>query len=142
MIRTYSQLRRLTSLYSRYGYLRLSQRVGDKTFGIDRYLNQKFYKSAEWKRIRDLVIIRDEACDLGILDFPISGKILIHHMNPMTLADVKLRDDDILNPEFLIATSENTHQAIHYGDESLLPYLPKQRVANDTNLWQRRQDDR
>lgn len=135
MIRTYSQLTKRTTLLDRYKYLRLLQGVGDKTFGADRYLNQRFYKSAEWKRIRDIVIIRDEGCDLGILDYPIGGKILIHHMNPMQLTNVTLRDEDILNPEFLISTSERTHQAIHYGDDTLLPSILILRVPNDTILW-------
>ncbi len=135
MIRTYSKLVEFTDLVSRYKYLKLSNSIGEKTFGSDRFLNQRFYKSAEWKRTRDIVIIRDEGCDLGILDYPIRGRILIHHMNPMVLIDVKLRNFDILNPEFLISTSEQTHQAIHYGDESLLPSLPILRLPNDTKLW-------
>jgi hypothetical protein len=135
MIRTYSKLKKFGSLLERYNYLRLSGIVGKETFGYDRLLNQDFYRSREWKRIRDIVIIRDEACDLGILDFPIGGKILIHHMNPVTVESIKTRDRDILNPEFLIATSERTHQAIHYGDSTLLPYIPIIRKINDTKLW-------
>jgi len=135
MIRTYSKLIKLETITDRYNYLRLSRSVGLKTFGSDRYLNQSFYKSREWKRIRDIVIIRDEGCDLGLLDFPIGYKILIHHMNPMLLDDVKSRNPDNLNPEFLISTSERTHQAIHYGDERLLPSIPILRMPNDTRLW-------
>jgi len=135
MIKTYSELSKLTSLDKRYGYLKLSRSVGVKTFGSDRYLNQRFYKSIEWKRIRDLVIIRDAGFDLGVLGFSISGKILIHHMNPITVTNVKFRDEDILNPEFLISSSERTHQAIHFGDIKLLPELLIYRIPGDTNLW-------
>ena len=135
MIRTYSILVKCFDLISRYEYLKLSRSVGLKTFGSDRYLNQSFYKSREWKRIRDIVIIRDEGCDLGLLDFPIGGKILIHHMNPMLLDNIKSRDPDNLNPEFLISTSERTHQAIHYGDKTLLPESHHSRFFRDTTLW-------
>jgi len=135
MIRTYSNLRKLNTLLDRYSYLKLSGSVGIETFGMDRYLNQKFYKSAEWKRVRDFVIIRDEGCDLGLPNFPIFEKIIIHHMNPIILKDITLRNRDILNPEFLISTSNRTHQAIHYGDESLLPIIPIQRKPQDTKLW-------
>ena len=135
IVRTYSELSKLLSLLERYNYLKLSRSVGVETFGTDRYLNQKFYKSREWKRIRDIVIIRDSGCDLGISDFPISGKILIHHMNPIRIPDIKLRNPDNLNPEFLICVSDRTHQAIHYGDKDLLPSIPILRIPNDTKLW-------
>lgn len=135
MIRCYSELIIRLTIEDRYDYLKLSGLVGKETFGLDRYLNQKFYKSTEWKRIRELVIIRDEGFDLGILDFPIQGKILIHHMNPIKIRDIRLKNLDILNPEFLISVSERTHQAIHYGNKSLLPYIPKQRKPGDTRLW-------
>jgi hypothetical protein len=135
MIKTYSELKKRTSLLDRYLYLRFSSLVGEETFGSDRFLNQRFYKSFEWKQIRDCVIIRDEGCDLGLLDYPISGKIIIHHMNPMLIEDIKFRNPDNLNPEFLISTSDRTHQAIHFGDESLLPIVPILRLPNDTTLW-------
>lgn len=135
MIRKYSDLKSLSTLESRYDYLKLNGVVGKETFGFDRYLNQRFYKSIEWKRIRDLVILRDNGCDLGIQGFEIHRAILIHHMNPVLVEDIKLRNPDILNPEFLICTSEQTHQAIHYGDKSLLPYIPIPRKPGDTKLW-------
>lgn len=135
MTRTYSKLITLPDIMSRYNYLKLSRSVGARTFGSDRFLNQDFYKSREWKHIRDFVIVRDKGCDLGLLDFPIGGKILVHHMNPMSLLDVKFRNEDNLNPEFLISSSERTHQAIHYGDKELLPSIPVLRVPNDTRLW-------
>jgi hypothetical protein len=123
------------SIEKRYDYLKLSGSVGEQTFGVDRYLNQKFYKSTEWKRIRDIVLIRDNGCDLGVLDFPILGRILIHHMNPIKVIDLRVKNLDVLDPNFLISSSERTHQAIHYGDNSLLPYIPKQRKPGDTRLW-------
>jgi len=137
MIRTYSNLILLPSLEERYFYLKLRKGVGERTFGSDRFLNQNFYKSDGWKRIRELVIIRDNGCDLGISDYPISGKILIHHMNPISLYDIKIRNEDILNLEFLISTSERTHQAIHYGDVTLLPQNPIVRKPMDTMLWRK-----
>lgn len=134
-IRTYSELSKFHSIESRYNYLRLSSSIGVQTFGWDRYLNQLFYRSPEWKRIRDLVIIRDEGCDLGIKGFEIHDKILIHHMNPISKEDILGRNPDSVNLEFLISTSSRTHQAIHYGDISLLPQVPIQRRLGDTKLW-------
>lgn len=134
-IRTYSELSPLRTIEERYDYLKLPGFVGEETFGWDRYFNQKFYKSTEWKRVRDIVIFRDDGCDLGIGGFEIGGKILIHHMNPMTIKDLKLGNPDVLDPEFLICTSFNTHQAIHYGDKSLLPQVPIVRTPGDTKLW-------
>lgn len=133
--RTYSQLIKYETIEERYDYLKLPGLVGEETFGVDRHLNQKFYKSSEWKRIRDAVILRDGACDLGVSDFPIHGRILIHHMNPIKVIDLRIKNLDILDPKFLICSSERTHQAIHYGDKSLLPYIPKQRIPGDTRLW-------
>lgn len=135
MTRSYSELIRLGSLEERFRYLRLGGRVGEDTFGFDRWVNQRFYASQEWKRVRTLVITRDQGCDLGVLDYPIQGRILIHHMNPMTQRDIRQRADMILDPENLICASHNTHNAIHYGDSSLLPVVPIERRPGDTKLW-------
>lgn len=134
-IRTYSNLILLPSFEERFRYLQLDGRVGEETFGFDRYLNQVFYRSPEWKAIRREVIIRDNGCDLGAEGFDIHGRILIHHMNPITLEDIERRRDYILDPEYLICVSHNTHNAIHYGDESLLITAPIERTANDTCPW-------
>lgn len=136
-IKTYSELCKLKDFKDRYEYLRLSGVVGEATFGFDRYLNQIFYRSQKWKSIRDFVIIRDNGCDLGIEGYEISGKILIHHMNPITLKDIEKESEFLLDPEFLICVSLNTHNAIHYGDESLLPLLPIERCKNDTCPWKK-----
>lgn len=137
-IRTYSELIALPTFEERYRYLRLTGRVGEDTFGFDRILNQKFYRSAEWKRIRDYVIVRDNGCDLGIEDRLIPGRILIHHMNPITEKDILYRTDALMNPEFLICVSHTTHNAIHYGDEDLLiSTTPIIRTKNDTCPWKR-----
>jgi len=135
MIKKYSELKQLKTFEERYDYLRLLGAVGKDTFGFDRYLNQSFYHSFEWRRARDLVIIRDNGCDLGISGFEIRDKILIHHMNPIRIEDLKDGNKDVLNPNFLICTSPRTHQAIHYGDKSLLPLLPVERRPGDTSLW-------
>lgn len=134
-IRTYSELIRLPTFEERYRYLRIGGRVGEETFGFDRYLNQMFYTSNEWRDIRDHVIIRDNGCDLGIPDREISGRILVHHMNPITVDDVVKRSKYLLDPEYLICTIKNTHDAIHYGDESLLFTGPIERRPNDTCPW-------
>lgn len=134
-IRTYSELSRLTTFKERYEYLRLDGKVGEETFGFDRYLNQIFYKSSEWKSIRDFVIVRDNGCDLGIGGYEIHGKILIHHMNPISPEDIAKWSDFLLNPEYLITTVLSTHNAIHYGDESLLITVPIERTKNDTCPW-------
>ena len=136
-IKTYSELITLPTFEERYRYLRLSGIVGEDTFGFDRYLNQVFYRSARWKRIRDHVIVRDNGCDLGIEDRTIYGKILIHHMNPITIRDIEKDSEYLLDPEFLICTTLNTHNAIHYGDESLLLLGPIERTKNDTCPWRR-----
>lgn len=135
IIRSYSELSRLRTFKERYEYLRLDGKVGKETFGFDRYLNQIFYKSDEWKSIRDFVIIRDNGCDLGIEGYEIHGKILIHHMNPISPKDIARRSENLLNPEYLITTVLSTHNAIHYGDESLLISAPIERVRNDTCPW-------
>lgn len=136
MIRTYSELSRMASFKERFEYLRLDGAVGTETFGFDRYVNQQFYRSQEWKRIRNEIIVRDNGCDLGIEGFEIHGRIYIHHMNPIMLKDIVHQTDFLLNPEYLICTTHQTHNAIHYGDESLLSTLePVQRTRNDTCPW-------
>ena len=134
-IRTYSELITLPTFKERYEYLRLGGRVGEDTFGFDRYLNQAFYKSEEWRSIRDHVITRDNGCDLGMEGHEIFGRILIHHMNPIRKEDIINRSDILLNPEYLICTIKNTHDAIHYGEESLLVIAPVERRKNDTCPW-------
>jgi hypothetical protein len=134
-IRQYSVLSRFKTIEDRYEYLKLDGVVGKQTFGWDRYFNQRFYHSIEWKRVRDFVIVRDEGCDLGIPGFEIRDKLLIHHMNPIWIEDLKSGNPDILDPEFLITTCDRTHQAIHYGDKSLLPQVPIIRRPGDTKLW-------
>lgn len=136
-IKTYSELSKLKTFEERYQYLRLGGSVGRETFGFDRYLNQVFYRSQKWKSIRDFVIVRDNGCDLGLEGYEIHGRIIVHHMNPITLADVTNESDFLLNPEFLICTIHNTHNAIHYGDESLLIQAPVERKENDTCPWRR-----
>lgn len=136
-IRTYSELIQLPTFEERYEYLRLGDRVGEVTFGFDRYLNQKFYKSIEWRDIRNYVITRDNGCDLAFdgMDIPNGVRVLIHHMNPMVAKDIALKEDWILDPEFLVCTTKRTHDAIHYGDSSLLYSDPVERSPNDTCLW-------
>lgn len=134
-IRTYSELITLPTFIDRYRYLKLGGKVGEDTFGFDRYLNQVFYQSKEWRSIRDYVITRDNGCDLGIPGHEIYGRILIHHMNPITADDILKRSDLLLNPEYLICTIKNTHDAIHYSDESLLITDPIERSKNDTCPW-------
>lgn len=135
MLRTYRQLNLLKTFEERYRYLRLSGNVGNETFGYDRYLNQMLYTSKKWLNVRDKVIIRDLGCDLGVEDYPIHGKIIIHHMNQITIEDIELYRDEIFDPEFLICTTHDTHNAIHFGNESLLPRLPIIRKRNDTSPW-------
>lgn len=136
-IRTYSDLSKLTTFEDRYNYLRLNGFVGQETFGFDRYINQVFYKSAKWRSVRDFVIVRDNGCDLGIEGREIYGKIIIHHMNPITIQDIEQESDFLLDPEFLISTVHETHNAIHYGDENLLIRMPIERKPNDTCPWRR-----
>ena len=136
-IRRYSELAQFKTFKERYDYLKLSGAVGVDTFGFDRYLNQIFYNSPEWKKIRDLVIIRDNGCDLGVEGFDIHGKIYIHHMNPISKEDVLERNDILLNPDYLVTTTMQTHNAIHYGDENQLLLMPQERTAHDTCPWKR-----
>lgn len=135
IIRTYSELITLPTFMERYKYLRIGGTVGADTFGFDRYLNQAFYKSEEWKSIRRHVIIRDCGCDLGIEGREIHERILIHHINPISEEDILDRSDYLLNPEYLISTSHRTHNAIHYGDDSILIDVPLERRKNDTCPW-------
>lgn len=135
MIKTYSELLQLDSFKERYSYLRIGGAVGKETFGYDRYLNQILYTSDEWRSLRREIIIRDNGCDLGITGFEIHGKILIHHINPITVDDVLRRAAKVFDPENLITTTLNTHNAIHYGDESLLILAPVERIKNDTCPW-------
>lgn len=134
-IKTYSELCLLPTYRERYQYLRLDGQVGVDTFGYDRYLNQLFYRSPEWKRIRDFVILRDNGCDLGLPGYEIYDKVIIHHMNPITVDDIRHGNESILDPEFLVCVTHNTHNAIHYGDETLLHTDPVVRTRNDTCPW-------
>ena len=134
-IRTYSELILLPTFEERFKYLQLNGRVGDDTFGFDRYINQNFYRSAEWKRIRDQIIIRDNGCDLAFEGYEIYGRILIHHMNPITISDIKFSTEYLMNPEYLICVTDNTHNAIHYGDETQIITGPIVRTKNDTCPW-------
>ena len=128
----------LPTFEERYRYLKLDGRVGEDTFGFDRYLNQQFYKSDEWRTLRDEIIIRDNGCDLGIEDREIKGqRILVHHMNPITKEDILNQSEYLTNPEYLICVTKNTHDAIHYGDESLLAIVPMERTRNDTCPWKK-----
>lgn len=134
-IRTYSELCQLSTFEDRFDYLRLNGSVGKDTFGFDRYLNQQFYRSSEWKRIRDRVILRDNGCDLGVEGYEIRGRILIHHINPISVEDIHTMSGLLMNPEYLICVSHRTHNAIHYGDESLIITAPIERTQNDTCPW-------
>lgn len=133
--RTYSELRRLHTFEERYRYLSLRGVVGDKTFGFERFINQEFYRSREWRQLRHHVIARDNGCDLGIEGHEVFDRIIVHHINPMQVADIVHGDESILDPEFLISTTHRTHNAIHYGDESLLPKVHVDRRPGDTKLW-------
>lgn len=137
IIRTYSELITLPTFIDRFEYLKLGGTVGEETFGFDRYLNQTFYKTKEWLHVRDFVIVRDHGCDLGITDrvIPNGVKILVHHMNPITVEDILNRSKFLLDPEYLISTVKNTHDAIHYGDSSLLISEPIERTPYDTCPW-------
>lgn len=134
-IRNYTELSRLKTIEERFEYLKLSGRVGESTFGFDRYLNQMLYTSKRWRKVRDIVIIRDNGCDLGVEGYDIKHKIIIHHMNPITIEDIEQDRDWIFDPEYLISSSDMTHKAIHYGDENLLPKMPIERRPGDTCPW-------
>ena len=135
MLRTYSELITLPTFKERFQYLQLSGSVGVDTFGYDRYLNQLFYRSPEWKQLRHEIIVRDNGCDLAMDGYDIYGRIIIHHLNPLIKEDILNRSDYLLNPEFLVCTTHKTHNAIHYGDESLLITEPIVRSRNDTCPW-------
>lgn len=134
IIRRYSELRQLATFKERFDYLKLSGVVGESTFGFDRYLNQYLYRSPEWKKVRNEVIVRDDGCDMGLEDYP-ANRIIVHHMNPLSIEDVENRDKRIFDPEFLICVSLSTHNAIHFGDETLLPKLPVERKPGDMCPW-------
>lgn len=134
-IKTYSELITFPTFEERYEYLRIGGIVGEETFGFDRWINQQFYKNPEWLAVRDIVILRDNGCDLGIPGREIRSRILVHHMNPISIDDILERSEFLLNPEYLISTFKRTHDAIHYGDESLLIKDPIIRSPNDTCPW-------
>lgn len=136
-IRTYSALSQLETFEERFRYLQLNGTVGKETFGFDRFMNQEFYRSKEWKTVRDIVILRDMGCDLGVEGYEIYGRIIIHHMNPVMPKDICVNSKLLLEPEYLIATTHSTHNAIHYGDEALLIKTPEERSRNDTCPWRR-----
>lgn len=133
--RTYSGLRSFSAFEDRFDYLSLQGEVGQATFGFDRWINQEFYRSRDWRQVRDVVIARDNACDLGVPGHDIHRELLVHHMNPMTPEDLERGEAWVLDPEYLITTTKRTHNAIHYGDSSLLPRAPVERMPGDTKLW-------
>lgn len=135
IIRTYRELRRLSTFEERYDYLRLNGQVGNSTFGFDRYINQAFYTSTQWRQVREKVIARDLGMDLGVEGYEIFDRIIIHHMNPMTVEHIEEGDSSILDPEYLITTCHRTHNAIHYGDERQLARPFTERTRGDTKLW-------
>lgn len=136
MIRTYDEIIKRQTFLQRFNYLKLGDKIGKETFGYDRYLNQRFYKTPEWKKLRDEIIIRDDGCDLGHPDFPIYGRIIIHHMNPLTKDDILHSTEYLLDPKYLICVSHDTHNAIHYGSSDLLLIdEPVIRKPNDTCPW-------
>ena len=136
-MRTYTELNAIPDYEERYRYLKLNGQVGEETFGYDRIFNQMFYNSVEWRHIRQQVIVRDNGCDMGMPEHEIGGRIIIHHMNPITIEDIRKGTTFLLNPEYLVCVSENTHKAIHYGDESLIDHDPVVRSPNDTCPWKK-----
>lgn len=135
MFKTYSELIQFSSFKDRFDYLKLNGSVGGETFGYDRYLNQALYGSYEWRKFRRDIIARDRGCDLGVDGFDIKSRLIVHHINPITLDQIEVRDSMIFDPNNVICVSHNTHEAIHYGDESLLPKDPIIRFSGDTKLW-------
>lgn len=133
--RTYRDLNRLQSFQERFEYLRLVGSVGEATFGFDRWINQQFYQSREWKQAREYVIVRDNGCDLGVPGYEIHSQLLVHHMNPILADDIIHADDTLLDPNNLITTTQRTHNAIHYGMETASPPTVPERKPNDTKLW-------
>lgn len=137
-MKTYSELQSLQTFEERFNYLKMHSGIGAETFGADRYLNQMFYKSKEWRSVRNKVILRDNGCDLGIPGYELDSKqITIHHLNPITIEDIQNRNPDILNPNYLICVSHATHKALHYGDLSSTPKAPITRTPNDTCPWKK-----
>ena len=135
MLKTYSELIQFSTFKDRFDYLKLNGSVGAETFGYDRYLNQALYRSYEWRKFRRDIIARDRGCDLGVDGFDIKSRLIVHHINPITLEQIENRDPVIFDPNNVICVSHNTHEAIHYGDESLLPKDPIMRFSGDTKLW-------
>lgn len=133
--KSYSELIKFSTFDERFDYLKLSGGIGRSTFGFDRYINQQFYASREWQDIRQHIIIRDEGCDLGIIGYEIHVEPLIHHMNPMSVDDIIHREEWILDPEYLILTTTNTHNAIHFGAKRQYPKVVTKRTPKDTKLW-------
>ena len=134
-MKTYSELIKFPTFEDRFNYLKLNGVVGEETFGFDRWLNQRFYKSDEWRNIRDFVIIRDGGCDLAMDGYEIRGKLYVHHMNPIEQTDIIHSTERLIDPEYLVCVSHNTHNAIHYGDISMLVTEPVERRPNDTCPW-------
>ena len=135
LLKSYRNLILLPTLEERYEYLKLTGQVGEATFGFDRYLNQEFYTSREWRQFRYKMIARDEGCDMGLLDYPIGGKVILHHINPLSIEDFENSSDLLFDPDNVICVSEPTHNAIHFGDATLLPADPILRTPNDTIPW-------
>lgn len=135
MIRTYSEMAKFKGFEDRFDYLRLRGNVGESTFGFDRHVNQAFYTSYEWKNVRDRVIVRDNGCDLGVSGYEIHSELLVHHINPMGIDDILHAEEWIIDPEYLITTCHQTHNAIHYSNELLLPRVVPERKPGDTKLW-------
>ena len=135
LLKSYRNVILLPTILDRFEYLRIKANVGDPTFGFDRFINQDFYQSREWRQVRMKVIARDEGCDLGMPDYPIGGKVIIHHINPITAEDIENASDLLFDLDNLICVSESTHNAIHFGDETLLPAEPIIRRPGDTCPW-------
>ena len=135
LLKSYRNLILLPTILDRFEYLRIKANVGDSTFGFDRFINQDFYQSREWRQVRTKVIARDEGCDLGVPEYPIGGKVIIHHINPITADDIENASDLLFDMDNLICVSESTHNAIHFGDETLLPAEPIIRMPGDTCPW-------
>lgn len=140
-MRSYTELSSIDSYEERYKYLKIGSTVGAPTFGFDRYINQKFYSSAEWKNVRNRIIARDNGCDMGVPGHEIHGRIIIHHMNPIEVKNLFEKDLSVIDPEMLICVSEQTHRAIHYGDESMIDKPPITRRPGDTCLWKARKEE-
>lgn len=135
MKRTYEELITFPTFEERYNYLKLGDRVGQETFGMDRYLNQIFYSCPEWKQIRDEIISRDNGCDMALEGYEIYDKIIIHHMNPVRIEDIKNRNAELLDPRYLVCVTHRTHNAIHYGMQEFMALIPRERKPNDTCPW-------